>query len=264
MKTDFMQKVQEKEYRFRAVSRRQTFAPPCNKGIPMEIDASSIYTGRILRQDSPFNAILDQGKRYVFPKGDILYVNKHFDDIFFYINRGSVSMFHDMPCGKSIQIIKFFEGNTFATSVSVVADKTSFRTLDLHYLFTTETEVWTFPKSFLVDEEMIRRYPQVIAYVLRQQCIKTLIMHSNFTMRNQDSAEKMLCTFILNIFLATGDQTELCPDISQTALADALGIHRTTLNRALRKLREQGILGEFSRNKLEIFDIKKLMELAQR
>ena len=228
----------------------------------MQIDASSFYTGRILRQDSPFEAIFDQGKRFIFSKGHNLYMDGRFDDIFFYINRGCVSLFHDMPGGKSVQIIQFFEGNTFATSVAMVSDWTSFRTFNLRYFFPVETEAWCFPKSLIVDEEMIRRYPQVIVYVLRQQCIKTLIMHSNFTMRNEDSAEKMLCNFMVNMFLAKGSQGELCPEISQTALAAALGIHRTTLNRALRKLRKQGIVGEFSRNRLEVFDMEKLKKLA--
>lgn len=229
----------------------------------MQIDASSFYTGRILRQDSPFEAILDKGQRHIFPKGHNLYMDGRFDDIFFYINRGRVSLFHDMPRGKSVQIIQFFEGNTFATSVAVVSDWTNFRTFNLRYFFPEETEAWCFPKSLIIDENMIRRYPQVIAYVLRQQCIKTLIMHSNFTMRNEDSAEKMLCNFIMNMFLAKDCKGELCPEISQTALADALGIHRTTLNRALRKLRKQGIVGEFSRNRLEVFDMERLKKVAE-
>ncbi|MBP3730817.1 MAG: Crp/Fnr family transcriptional regulator [Mailhella sp.] len=229
----------------------------------MEIDAASIYTGRILRQDSPFNDILAYGTRFVFRKGENLYMDDKLDNVFFYIDKGCVTLYHDLPNGKCINIIKLFSGNTFATSISVVSDFTNFRTYNVHFTFDEETVAWSFPSKFLTDSDKIVQYPNVIAYVLKQQCIKTLIMHNNFTMRNEDSAEKMVCNFILNMSKDNDKSSEIVnPNISQTTLAASLGIHRTTLNRALHRLREKKVIGAFSAAKIEIIDMDKLLLIA--
>ena len=228
----------------------------------MKIDASSIYTGRIQRQDSPFVDILNFGTRYEFCKGESILPDEKFDKVFYYIDRGCITLYHDIYNGKSVPIIKFYEGNTFATSISIVSDYTNFRTYDIHYICEENTVIWSFPSKIITDRDMIVKYPDVIAYVLRQQCIKTLIMHNNFTMRNQDSAEKMICNFILNMSIDNGSSTNFNPRISQTELALSLGIHRTTLARAVRKLREKRVLGIFSSTQLEIIDMDKLKLIA--
>ncbi len=229
----------------------------------MCINTSSIYIGNIQRQNSPFREILHLGEKHIFKKNSSVFMDKNFDHIFFYIDTGCVTLYHDMPNGKSVYIGKFYEGNTFATSVAVVSDFTNYRTYNIHYTFDEETVAWSFPVKIITDREMIIKYPDIISYVLQQQCLKTLIMHNNFTMRNEERAEKMLCNFIINLSLDHGSSTILSPNISQTTLANSLGIHRTTLARVLKKLREKKILGSFTSSKLEILDMDKLMCFAK-
>ena len=122
-------------------------------------------------------------------------MDKNFDEIFFYIDKGRITLYHDLPNGKSIYILTFYERSTFATSVAIVSQFTNYRTYNIHYTFEEETIAWSFPIKILTDRDMIIKYPEIIAFVLRQQCLKTLIMHNNFTLRNEERAEKKLCNF---------------------------------------------------------------------
>ena len=76
-------------------------------------------------------------------------MDKNFDEIFFYIDKGRITLYHDLPNGKSIYILTFYEGSTFATSVAIVSQFTNYRTYNIHYTFEEETIAWSFPIKIL-------------------------------------------------------------------------------------------------------------------
>lgn len=52
------------------------------------------------------------------------------------------------------------------------------------------------------------------------------------------------------------------PGVSQSELALVLGLHRSTVCRIIRTLRDRGVLGHFTRCSLEILDREALAELC--
>jgi predicted transcriptional regulator of viral defense system len=52
------------------------------------------------------------------------------------------------------------------------------------------------------------------------------------------------------------------PDITQVDMARLMGIHRVTLTKAVSKLKKQGILEHFSKNKLVILNFPVLCTLT--
>ena len=52
------------------------------------------------------------------------------------------------------------------------------------------------------------------------------------------------------------------PGVSQSELALVLGLHRSTVCRIIRILRDRGVLGHFTRCSLEILDREALAELC--
>ncbi|WP_346665436.1 helix-turn-helix domain-containing protein [uncultured Mailhella sp.] len=61
---------------------------------------------------------------------------------------------------------------------------------------------------------------------------------------------------------ASGNARELSSGISQTKLANLLGIHRVSLLRVIQKLKRDGALQELTRDRLVIKDPKWLRSLA--
>lgn len=42
-----------------------------------------------------------------------------------------------------------------------------------------------------------------------------------------------------------------------------LGLHQTTVARLIRRLREEGVIGRFTKRELEVLDMERLRELAR-
>ena len=67
---------------------------------------------------------------------------------------------------------------------------------------------------------------------------------------------------LLNVAHALGSARELSPGISQTELANILGIHRISLLRVIQKLKRDGVIRELTKDRLVITNLERLRELA--
>ena len=52
------------------------------------------------------------------------------------------------------------------------------------------------------------------------------------------------------------------PGLNQQELANLLGVHRVTLNKALRELEREAVLGPYSRDEVYIVDMERFHELS--
>ena len=75
-----------------------------------------------------------------------------------------------------------------------------------------------------------------------------------------------ICRFLyMRIPTDTSGQTDrwVQPALNQQELASLLGVHRVTLNKALRELEKEGILGPYSKNEVCILDRERLKALSR-
>ena len=63
---------------------------------------------------------------------------------------------------------------------------------------------------------------------------------------------------------ANDGATELVPNISQTELANLFGMHRGTLLRSIQELKQRGVIGELTKERLSIENLEELRRLAMR
>jgi CRP-like cAMP-binding protein len=54
----------------------------------------------------------------------------------------------------------------------------------------------------------------------------------------------------------------VCPGLNQQDLANLLGVHRVTLNKALRELEKARIISPYSRDEVYILDMKRFRNVA--
>jgi CRP-like cAMP-binding protein len=61
----------------------------------------------------------------------------------------------------------------------------------------------------------------------------------------------------------TGRQVRVESGVTQSDIARLLGVHRVTVTKAVKKLKDQGIIQRFTKRELDIADFPKLCELSE-
>lgn len=65
------------------------------------------------------------------------------------------------------------------------------------------------------------------------------------------------------MYLEHQRENPIVPHMSQTELGKVLGIPRSSFCRIIHSLRQEGIIGHFTRNRLEILDQDRLLALSR-
>ena len=123
-------------------------------------------------------------------------------------------------------------------------------------------DVVAFPKSILEDLDFCRKYPHLILNLLNSLGIKAGAFFSQIYDSNLLDAQEKICRMIAQIWREQGEDSTVAPGLSQTDIADFLSIHRSSVCRVIRKLRDDNVIGTFSKTRLEIFDPATLLKLG--
>ncbi len=121
--------------------------------------------------------------------------------------------------------------------------------------------VYHFPANLLKDNNFIREYPELIANLLETIAHKAVSAYDVLSNSNTDNPRHIICAF-LDTLAEKYEQNLFAPKLSQSDLAVTLGMHRSTVCKIIKELREEGIIGTFTQNKLEILDREKLKKYA--
>lgn len=126
---------------------------------------------------------------------------------------------------------------------------------------TEESVIYNFPSSLLTDNNFIKAHPELISNLTFSLMEKTKILFSRLADDNEENIEKTVCFYIDKLADKYEGDAD-APRISQSEFATAIGVHRSTLGKVLKKLRDENILGCFIRNRIEILDREKLKQYA--
>lgn len=126
----------------------------------------------------------------------------------------------------------------------------------------SECEVVAFPKILLEDVEFCRKYPHLILNLVKSLGIKVGSLFSQIYDSNLFDAKRQICRMIAHIWREQGENETINPNLSQSDMANLLGIHRSSVCRVVRQLRDEGIIGRFSKTRLDIINAETLLELG--
>lgn len=104
-------------------------------------------------------------------------------------------------------------------------------------------------------------HPELMMNLVQSLMLKAGAFFGQIEERAGLSPETLVCRYLARL-QSEGTKT-LQPRFSQSDLALALGLHRSTVCRILHDLREKGILGEFTRTRLEILNRDELLRLCR-
>jgi len=134
-------------------------------------------------------------------------------------------------------------------------------TNDYIFICLEPTNVVFFPKK-LITSDFTRQYPEAILNMLESLSTKCALLYANMCREHSRSVFAKVChaLYRLHLFNRTGDV--IVPRLTRQELAAYLGIHRSSLHKALNRLHDEGVTGAYSKRELPVYDTEALLNYA--
>lgn len=206
--------------------------------------------------NSPWREVLHLGERKSIPRNSDISII--YNDLFFFLDHGTVRLTGISEDGHERVVMIMEEGVIFgeATFLHKTPDH-------LHAIKTlSPCEVIAFPKQLLEDEEFCKQYPHLILNLVRSLGIKVGALFSQIYDTNLFDIKRQICRMMAQLWREQGEGRNINPNLSQTDVAHLLGVHRSSVCRIIRELRDQGVIGHFSKTRLEINNAEELLALG--
>lgn len=199
-----------------------------------------------------WRTVLHLGTRQHFPKSHC-WMEDVDTDTFSFLNKGKVRLSSLTESGQERMLMNI-EGGCIFREVGMLRIPSRH---PANHIALEPCEVYAFPKALLHDEQFVRTYPTLLSNVVQSLAIKAAAFFSQLSETTQLEPREQVCRFLQRL---ADKRTALRfnPGISQSEMAHMLGLHRSTVCRVLRELRNEGIIGRFTRLDLEILDPDRL------
>lgn len=213
----------------------------------------------ITRLSDIWEKYLHLGVKRTYPANHTLLYPGESPGLLYYIQSGEVLISnYASPDSRHLFILR--SGSILGLIGMFTPDKAMVSWLTLEpctcYLFTKKDIYEKAPRDLLLN-------------MLEQMGAMSSSMTRRFVCGNAKRLDVQLACLLVHLVdtcRGTASQTSggLCikPSITQEMVSELLGMHPVTLNRLIASLRAEGILGRFTKKKLEILDYKKLEEYA--
>ena len=117
-----------------------------------------------------------------------------------------------------------------------------------------------FHTSLLQDRQFITTFPHLLSNLVQSLSIKAGVFSSQL-FEEALSPQTMICRHLFSLYQQGGAKNIVNPNMSQSELALTLGLHRSTVSRVLKNLRQAGIVDRFTRCVLEVNNLPELKSL---
>lgn len=226
------------------------------------VPESAILTATIPGINQMWAQLLFLAARQEHARGTYLYLYDDPEHSFYFLEKGRVTILHGATNGQVQNMLYMQPGTLLNVAHALGSSMTRFLDSGCQFFCLTDVVLWKFPGSLLHDQDFIRSHPAFIENLMSSIGLKLLLMHNTLSNSGTGNTLSKLCRFCLNLSQAQGNALNLKPGISQTELANLLGVHRISLLRVIQKLKRDGVLQELTRDSLVIKDLEKLRALA--
>lgn len=215
----------------------------------------------IREQNSAWREVLSLASRHSVPKGSRWLDNGRLASSFSFLDKGMLRLASLDRNGNERILLYIGQGCIF-NELGILNRgpySTAFSSATLTAL--EDCEVYRFPPGLLEDEAFAMAHPSLMLNLVHSLARKAGAFFSQLDENAGLAPETQVCRYLYRA-MDEGDHAAR-PRFSQTELALALGLHRSTVCRILRQLRYDGVLGVFTRNRLEIKDSDALWRLCR-
>ena len=196
---------------------------------------------RIRELNSPWRSVLHLGKRQKVAKS-YRWPDDPDTDTFSFLEQGRVRLLNLSETGRE-RIVLYIEPGCLFREI-VLLHVSSMHPASLVAL--EPCEVYSFPRTLLDDADFVRRHPALMSNLIHSLGAKAGAFYSQITESVELDPQTQVCRYLHR--LAEERRTRVIdPGVSQSELALVLGLHRSTVCRIIRVLRDRGVLGHFTR-----------------
>ena len=132
----------------------------------------------------------------------------------------------------------------------------------LHTVCVRPCVMYAFTREVFLGE-ICRQYPDLMEDMFRSLAVKVRVLLNQVSTLALDELPARICKYFRLHMERNADGIFTRPLLSQSELANLLGVHRVTCTRVLLDLKKRGVIGEFKRDCVRIFDEAELERLAQ-
>lgn len=191
------------------------------------------------------------GVRSIYPKGRVVSA-KAVDNVFYLLTKGHVRLSYVGDEGQERSSL-FLGPNCIFNEIPALRQTAT----SIVFCCMEPVELWCFPASLLEDDTFIVTHPRLMANLLQSVARKSGVFFQHLSAMSFSSSMSQLCAMLLELV------EERMPRMTQSEVAAVLGLHLTTVARLIRTLRDEGVIGKFTKTELEILNVQRLQELAQ-
>lgn len=226
-----------------------------------KIPAAAIHTATLPGISECWKEMRQFSRQVDLPRG--LYFNPYEGEpAFYYLEKGTLLILHEAANGQTRNMIYMGAGSLVNIADALGREVSSFIDVGCRFYCLSDATLWRFPADMLKDRTFISEHPDLIINLMNALGVRLLLMHNMLSFSGTGNAITKVARFCLNLSTAQQDSLDIELDLPLMELANLLGIHRISLFRSVRKLKEDGIIKELTGKRLIILDINKLKKLA--
>lgn len=198
--------------------------------------------------------------RLVFKKGTVICMGGEESALLYFIEKGEVRLMRTLADGRE-KIIFYLQAG------SLVGEAPFFDKLPAlsSIIAGTDCVLYAFSRETVI-RQILPRYPALTLNLLQSMAFKVRMLCNQSVELSLKELPARICRFLhMRAPADTSGRRDrwVHPALNQQELASLLGVHRVTLNKGLRELEKEGILGPYSKNEVCILDRARMEALAR-
>lgn len=208
--------------------------------------------------NKPWEKVLSLGTPQTFQAKHILSLGAGggTDSGLYYIRRGRIRLSNIAANGQ--EKVLFYMGN------GTIFNEIPMLQMAGEYVFTSmeTTEAVFWPKK-RISVDFVREYPELLLNLLDSMSKKSQSFYTQLCNLRSFAALGNVCRALYSMHLHNRVGSVIVPRLTQQELAAYLGMHRSSLHKALTRLENEGIIENYSKKKLIICDVERLRWYAE-
>lgn len=200
------------------------------------------------------------GIRLVFKRGTAICIGGGESDQLYFIEKGEVRLMRTLADGRE-KIIFYLRAGSLVGEAPLFDQLPALSSL----VAGTDCVLYAFSRETVI-RQILPNYPALTLNLLQNMAFKVRMLCNQSVELSLKELPARICRFLhMRAPTDTSGHKDrwVQPALNQQELASLLGVHRVTLNKALRELEKERILGPYSKNEVCILDRERMEALAR-
>ncbi len=213
-----------------------------------------IFTAPIPNMDTLWEKVLHEGLKIMRHKGYILLEEERETRKLYYLRKGEVSLMSIHEDG-SERLLGKTKAPALLCEEGMFLERSPLRTA---IMFTTPCTVYAF-SALWIQEKLLPCYPDLTWTLIQSLSAKTVKLVHQRVFLSSDTVFSLVCKFFHEHSITEDDKTYVKTGLSQRALANFLGVHYVSLNKVLKTMYNENIIGVYNKEKTIIYQPKRIV-----